>query len=158
MKRRIVSLSVLVIFAMCFLGCGHVKIKPDALHDSATQEFLLQEAGYNASYWVLKNNPNYIERTEAGLQGIDGLLDAGDIAEAVRAAIAVVVVFRDIDPNYLPLISSATRLLSAILKIDTEGVENFEQAKTLVQAFLTGAEAGVADAKLQLRKKGASDG
>lgn len=145
--KRIINLFVLCVFAVCFLGCGSIKIKEDVVHDPAVQAFALTEAGYNASYWVLKNNPDYIEQVEAGLWGIEKLLEAGDITEAVGAAIDVVATFQAIDLTYLHFISSASRLLSMILEVDLEAPENYEQAKTFLRAFLVGARAGIADAK-----------
>lgn len=147
MKKRIVSLGILIVFAVCFWGCGIIQVKEDVIHDPATQEFLLVEAGYNATYWTLKNNPDYIAQVEAGLQGVEELLEVGELTEAVQIALNTVEMFKTINPTYLPLISSATRLLSLILEMDLENLKNYEQAKMLVKAFLSGAKAGIADVK-----------
>lgn len=148
MKRKIEGLIVLT-FLLAYLGCTSTPIRiSDKVQGPAIQMILLEETGYNVTFWILQNNPEYIEKVELGLEGVEKLLDAGDPTTAVRAVTEIMESLKIISSNYVLMVNSATRIVSLVLEINLEIADEPGETLNLIKAFVKGLRAGVEDAEL----------
>ena len=143
--NRVVLLAIICVSLLVFGCSGKVELKP------ADIEMVCRNVGYNAAYWPLKNNPDYIAKVEPPL---DIAISAAenrnvDIAKLVGQIISFAGEFLD-NPefkDYAGPAKEALRSFEGIVKIDITVPENRENVILWTKAFLAGAKAAVGDLK-----------
>ena len=135
-----------IVFVVMFLmACASIKIKP------ADQERIARMAGYNAAYWPLKNNPDYISKFEGPLKEmvLSAVESDVDIAGLSGKIIDFAMEFFD-QPEfaeYAGPAKEALRSFEGMVSIDIKIPENRENVIRLTKAFLNGAMAAINDLK-----------
>lgn len=140
-------LILLLLIALILGGCPRVQIDVGERDTLA----VARTVGYNAAYWPLMNNPDYIPKVEIPLRGaIDLARDDGvDIAGLMTKIISYCEALLD-DPavgKFAPPIRSAVESFRGIMVIDLEVPENYQKAVRHTRAFLEGALRGLEDVK-----------
>ena len=146
------SLRLAILFVLCVLiyvgaqGCGGVQIK----NDPKTRAVLLEEAGYNATFFILRNqSDSTITRVEIGIAGAEETLETQEIAIAIESLLLLVQSYELVDHKYAPLARTAIRLLGLLLDVDLSIPENRKEVIAGVRAFLAGAKKGLQDVNKQ---------
>lgn len=142
-KKHIVLLLISVFLV---ISCGvRVSIKPD------DQERIAANAGYNAAYWPLSNNPDYISKVELPLDMALAAIDSKnvDIVDLVARIVSFAEEFLDQKEfkEYAGPVKQALRSFEGMVSLDVTVAENRERAIMLTRAFLIGAQTAVSDLK-----------
>lgn len=140
---KLIPIFFIVLFFS--IGCATIQIgQPE-------KEAAFETLGYNAAYWPLKNNPDYIQRVEVPLQVAIETVNTEDVDIALLMSdIVEFIVEMRLNPEfdeYGPPLVNAMKQFQGLLIMDLDIPEEYEEAVTLTRAFLVGAQDAIKDLK-----------